>query len=153
MGVLYDYFRAADDASATKLIENLDGGPAGAGNSATADAIDLKGIDPTVMLAQLVCFVRGVEWSVDVIEEHLVWSRNESAGPWVFSIGDDVRDTLASITEAQMPGLSARWGRTEELAWDGPLPDDAMLPVIEQISALARRARDAGDHVYCWVCV
>ncbi|GAA2599790.1 hypothetical protein GCM10010399_33220 [Dactylosporangium fulvum] len=151
MGVLYDYFRAADDASAIKLIEDLVGGPAG--NSSTVDAIDLKGIDPTVTLAELVCFVRGIEWNVNVVEEHLVWSRAEAEGPWVLSIGDDVRDALASITEAQMPSLSARWGRTEELAWHGPLPDDTMLPVIENISALARRARDAGDHLYCWFCV
>ena len=39
------------------------------------------------------------------------------------------------------------------LAWHGPLPDDAMLPVIYNIAGLARRARDAGDHVYCWSCL
>jgi hypothetical protein len=68
-------------------------------------------------------------------------------------VGDDARDALASIAEEQVPGLSAAWGRTDELAWHGPLPEDAVVSVIEDIGALARRARDAGDHLYCWSCL
>jgi hypothetical protein len=130
MGVLYDNFRAGDDGSAVKLIEDLGGGPVvTAAGSSTVDAVDLKGIDPRVTLARLVCLARGVEWNAEAVDERLVWSEDEE-GPWVSSIGDDARDALASIAEEQMPRLSAAWGRTDELAWHGPLPGDAMLPVI-----------------------
>ncbi|MEU4366488.1 hypothetical protein [Micromonospora chersina] len=154
MGVLYGYFRAADDAAAVRLMDELDGGPvAVSGDGGTVDAIDLKGIEPTVTLGKLVSFVRGVDWEVDTIVSGLLWSGDEQEGPWLMSIDPDTRDTLASIDDAQAPELSARWGRIEELAWGGPPADDEMLPVIEQIAALARRARDAGENLYCWCCL
>ncbi|MEW2331255.1 hypothetical protein AB0880_26025 [Micromonospora chersina] len=154
MGVLYDYFRAADDAAAVRLMEDLDGGPvAVSGDGAAVDAIDLKGIDPAVILGQLVSLVRGVDWEVNTIVSGLLWSGDEQEGPWLMSIDSATRDTLASIDDAQVRELSARWGRIEELAWGGPPADDEMLPVIEQIAALARRARDAGENLYCWCCL
>ncbi|MEV6815892.1 hypothetical protein [Micromonospora sp. NPDC051296] len=153
MGVLYDYFRAADDAAAVKLMADLDGGPvATADGRPGVDAIDLKGIDPGVTLGQLVSLARGVTWQAGLVGEQLLWS-GDPDGPWLTFLDDATRDTLASITAAQLPELSARWGQTEELAWDGPLPADQMLPVIEAVAALARRARDAGEHLYCWCCV
>ncbi|MER5334175.1 hypothetical protein [Micromonospora sp. NPDC002717] len=46
MGVLYDYFRAKDDAAAVRLMEELGGGPVVVSSAgATVDAIDLKGIE------------------------------------------------------------------------------------------------------------
>ncbi|TYB39590.1 hypothetical protein FXF50_04160 [Micromonospora sp. AP08] len=154
MGVLYDYFRAADDAAAVRLMDELDGGPvAVSGDGGAVDAIDLKGIDPAVILGQLVSLVRGVDWEVDTIVSGLLWSGDEQEGPWLMSIDCATRDTLASIDDAQVRELSARWGRIEELAWGGPPADDEMRPVIEQIAALARRARNAGDNLYCWCCL
>ncbi|MFG2109946.1 hypothetical protein [Micromonospora chersina] len=132
MGVLYDYFRAADDAAAVRLMDELDGGPvAVSGDGPAVDAIDLKGIDPAVVLGQLVSFVRGADWRVDTIVSGLLWSGDEQEGPRLVSIDCATRDTLASIDDAQVPGL----------------------PVIEQIAALARRARDAGENLYCWCCL
>ncbi|MEU4477630.1 hypothetical protein AB0F68_06085 [Micromonospora sp. NPDC023966] len=154
MGVLFDYFRAEDDAAAVSLMENLDGGPVVAsGDGAAVDAIDLKGIEPTVTLGKLVSFVRGVDWEVNLVDLKLLWSRDEHEGPWLMSLDGATRDTLASIDDARVLELSARWGRIDELAWGGPLPDDQMLPVIEEIAALARRARDAGENLYCWCCL
>ncbi|MCW3820020.1 hypothetical protein ONA91_36870 [Micromonospora sp. DR5-3] len=154
MGVLYDYLRAKDDAAAVKLMEDLDGGPAAvSGNGVAVDAIDLKGIEPAVTLGKLVSFVRGVEWQVDLVDLKLLWSGDEQDGPWLMSLDRAARDTLASINDAQLPELSARWGRIEELAWGGPLSDDQMLPVIKEVAALAQRARDAGEGLYCWCCL
>ncbi len=151
MGVLYDYFIAVDDADAVKIVDDLDGGPiVVAGGRPGIHAIDLKGIDPVVTLGQLVAFVRGVEWNVGMVDGNLLWSRDEQNGPWLTPIGDGARDTLASITEAQMPELSARWGRIEELAGENPLPEGQLLPVIGEITALAQLARDTGRQLYCW---
>ncbi|MEU4643592.1 hypothetical protein [Micromonospora sp. NPDC023814] len=154
MGVLYDYFRAKDDAAAVRLMEDLGGGPVVvSSDGATVDAIDLKGIEPAVTLGKLVSFVRGVSWRVNLVDLKLLWSGDEREGPWLMSLDRATRDTLASINDTRLLELSARWGRIEELAWAGPLPDDQMLPVIEEIAALAQRARDAGEAVYCWCCL
>lgn len=153
MGVLYDYFRAKDDAAAVSLMEDLDGGPVVVSDGAHVDAVDLKGIEPAVTLGKLVSLVRGVSWEADLVDLQLLWSGDEQEGPWLMSLDPGTRDTLASIDEAQVRELSARWGRIEELAWGGPLPDDEMLPVIEEIAALAQRARDAGENLYCWCCL
>ncbi|GII26453.1 hypothetical protein [Planosporangium mesophilum] len=154
MGVLYDYFRAKDDAAAVRLMEDLDGGPVvGSGDGVAVDAIDLKGIEPAVTLGKLVSFVRGVSWEVNLVDLKLLWSGDEQEGPWLMTLDRATRDTLASITDAQVLELSAQWGRIEELAWGGPLPDDQMLPAIEEVAALARRARDAGEDLYCWCCL
>jgi hypothetical protein len=154
MGVLYDYFRAEDDAAAVRLMDGLVGGPASvSGDGAAVDAIDLKGIDPTVILGQLVSFMRGVDWTVDLVGSTLLWSGDEQDGPWLMSLDRGTRDTLASVDDARVPELSARWGGIEELAWSGPLPDDQLAPVIEEIVALARRARDAHEDLYCWSCL
>ncbi|MFC0505301.1 hypothetical protein [Micromonospora costi] len=155
MGVLYDYFRAKDDAAAVGLMADLDGGPVvvSGGGGATADAIDLKGIEPAVTLGKLVSFVRGVDWDANLVGLKLLWSGDEQEGPWLMSLDRVTRDTLASINDAQVLELSARWGRVEELAWDGPLPEDQMVPVIKEVAALAERARDAGEDLYCWCCL
>ncbi len=154
MGVLYDYFRAADDAAAVRLMEDLEGGPVALANGGSpVDAVDCKGIDPVVALGKLVGFVRGLDWSVDLVGSGLLWSGSEDEGPWLISIDDGTRDSLASVPVAQMPELSARWGQIEEWAGSEPLPEDQLVPVIEEITGLARRARDAGAHLYCWCCL
>lgn len=149
MGVLCDYFRAADDAAAIGVMEQTDGGPAAVAGGGPVDAIDLKGIEPHVILGQLVALAAGVPWSAGLVGTELIWSGGDE-GPWLMSIQDTVRDTLAAVTTAQMPELSAQWGRIEELASPGPLPPGQLVPVIEEIAGLARRARDTGQHLYCW---
>ncbi|GIF66321.1 hypothetical protein Ais01nite_43560 [Asanoa ishikariensis] len=80
MGVLHDYFRAKDDASAIGLMEDLDGGPVAVSGGGTVDAIDLKGIEPAVTLGKLVSFVRGVDWEVNLVDLRLLWSGDEQEG-------------------------------------------------------------------------
>jgi len=64
VGVLYDYFRAADGATVAKLMEATDGGPlVQHGPEPVADAVDAKGIDPTVVLGKLVSFALDPETS------------------------------------------------------------------------------------------
>jgi hypothetical protein len=150
MGVLYDYFRSSSDTAAVSLMDDLGGGPVATAGDGVVDAVDLKGIDPTVILGQLVALVRGVRWDAGLVATELLWSGDEQEGPWLMSIGDAARDTLASIASADAPNLAEQWGQTEELAWNGPLPGQHLLPIIDQVAGLAGRARDAGDHLYCW---
>jgi hypothetical protein len=150
MGVLYDYFRVPGDAAAISLMEQTDGGPVAVAGGGLVDAIDLKGIDPPVILGRLVALTVDVPPDAGLVETTLLWSGGDE-GPWLMSIDDGARDILASIVHSRhMAELSARWGRTEELAWNGPLPEGQLVPVIEEIAGLARRAREAGESLYCW---
>ncbi|MEV4411334.1 hypothetical protein [Catellatospora sp. NPDC049609] len=149
MRVLFDYFRAVDDAAAVRLMDGLEGGPIAIPDG-SVDVADLRGIDPWVSLGQLVSIARGVEWDTDTVRTDLLWPDGEDTGPWLISLDDAARDTLAALTAERMAQLSAQWARIEERGLDDADPDDLMLPIIEEIAGLARRARDAGDHLYCW---
>lgn len=47
--------------------------------------------------------------------------------------------------------LPEQWVRTEEF-WEQP-PATEVLPFLEEMTALARRARQAGERLYCWICL
>nr|MDT0663362.1 hypothetical protein [Micromonospora sp. DSM 115978] len=154
MGVLYDYFRASSDGAAIALMDELVGGPSAfADNGGDVDVVDLKGLDFTVVLGQLVALARGVPWHAGLVGNNMIWSGDDGEGPWLLSIDDATRDTLAGIDDSRLPELSAKWGQIEELARYGPLPESEVRPIIEQIAGLAQRARQAGDHLYCWCCL
>jgi hypothetical protein len=131
-------------------MDDLGDGPVAAAAGGAVDAVDLKGIDPTVTLGRLIALARGVAWDVGLVATELLWSGDEQEGPWLTSIGDAARDTLASIASSDVPSLTEQWGQTEELARNGPWPAHQLLPIIDQVAGLARRAHDAGDHLYCW---
>jgi hypothetical protein len=66
MGVLYDYFRAPGPAAALRAMDRAGGPLTGdaAGESAF-DGLDAKGIDPKVVLGQLVDLARRARASGD----------------------------------------------------------------------------------------
>jgi hypothetical protein len=157
VGVLCDYFRAADAASVAKLMQLTDGGsPIHHGQEPAADSVDAKGIEPAVTLGQLVERILGVDDDgADVIGGGLVWpagaeSAEDYEGPWVVVLDDQARDALAGVEAAQVPELATWWSGIEEI-YGG---DDAIEPltgVLTELSGLARRAQAAGDHLYCWI--
>ncbi|MFJ9692855.1 hypothetical protein [Kitasatospora sp. NPDC101183] len=150
MGVLTDYFRAPDAAVVVRELEAREG------FRPDFDGVQAKRIDPGVVLGGLVAALNGEPWRVDLVEETLVWP-TESAdpadqqdGPWVTELGDATRDTLAGADEGRLPAAVEEWSRSEEL--DGADPSD-LLPLAEELIALARRAREAGERLYCWICL
>ncbi len=152
MGVLCDYFVAADDAAAIAALDLL--GPGGSpasvhGEAAGLDSIDLKGIEPAVMVGKLVAFVRGIEWEPGLAAGRLLWTPDEDNGPWVTPMPNAARDTLAGIAPEDIPRLAERWATIEEFR--GGADAAACGAIIEQISSLARRARDADHRVYAWL--
>ncbi|MGW5769507.1 hypothetical protein ACWEVY_10205 [Streptomyces longwoodensis] len=181
MGVLCDYFHAGDGASAVELAI----GPGGDWLSGTsledagADWIDAKGIDPDVVLAQLVAFAEGAfvegtfvgSASVGSVcvdggpadGPELVWpdvpypggGSEEPGSPWetgliLQQLPDRWRDVLAALPEDAVPAAAARWGGIEELYFADPRDaEDAVVTFVR----LAGRARAAGAHLYCRCCV
>ncbi|WP_380281725.1 hypothetical protein [Kitasatospora purpeofusca] len=165
MGVLTDYFRAADDGAVLAAIEHAEGGPLTGGPRPVFDGFEAKGVDPDVVLGQLIAVVRGLEWAVDLVGETPVWPTTPppgregpvdeddpwATGPWVMRLARAVRDTLADLADAEVPAVSARWAaEAEELdAADG----EELRPLVEDLAALARRAREADEDLYCWTCL
>lgn len=143
MGVLNDYFRAVNDEDAAR-VRSMAGPTAEPG----FDAVDAKGVDHSVVLGQLIALARSVEWTPDLCDGQLVAAASDvENGPWVVRLGDDVRDTLADLAPESLPALAQRWAATEELLGT---PADELRVVLEQLRALASRARDAGDALYEW---
>ncbi|OZV76454.1 hypothetical protein CA850_26770 [Micromonospora echinospora] len=162
MGVLYDYFRAPNTEAVAELMAAAGGGPlAGAGDSRLADAVDAvdaKGIDPSVILGQLVSYALDVPWDTRLVGDRLVWPDGAGRdpgyeGPWVVVLGDSARDALAGIPDERMSALADRWLRVEELSDFGDPQPAAMLVLLSDLVGLARRARGNGDHLYCWMCL
>ncbi|MEW1779353.1 hypothetical protein [Streptomyces sp. NPDC086777] len=161
MGVLYDYFRASDHTTAVDRAI----GPGGDWLRGTplaesgADWIDAKGLDPDVVLGQLVAHAEGIPFADRQDAPELVWPEppyphGEPTGPdspWdtglvLQQLPDHWRDVLADLPEDAVPTVTAQWYEIEEVAFADPL--DAEHTVLT-FTALALRARTAGDHLYC----
>ncbi|MER5705364.1 hypothetical protein ABT023_25960 [Micromonospora sp. NPDC002296] len=154
MGVLYDYFRAADDEAVAASMAATNGGPlVGAAALPEVDVVEAKGIDPSVVLGQAVSLALDVPWDVGLVDDRLIWpdavtAAAEHDGPWVVRLGDRARDVLAALAEDRLPALADRWSRIDELSWGEPVD---MLPVLRRLVGLARRAQASEQHLYCWM--
>ncbi|WP_053733688.1 hypothetical protein [Nocardia sp. NRRL S-836] len=142
MGNPCEYFRApsADQAAAV-----ADGGPI-----ERFDTVD--GREPDVVLDQLIAHVRGVEWRPGLSGTTLISAEENDFDAWVCLVADDVRDTLADIPDDDVPALARWWAAIEELAPLSGEPLD-LAPDLRRLVALTRRARDAGEHLYVWMCL
>jgi hypothetical protein len=72
-------------------------------------------------------------------------------GPWIVQLSEELRDALADAQPSRLPTVAEQWVRTEEF-WEQP-PTTEVLPFLGEVTALARRARQAGERLYCWVCL
>ncbi|PFG44594.1 hypothetical protein ATJ88_3324 [Isoptericola jiangsuensis] len=73
-----------------------------------------------------------------------------SEGPWAVELAVTTRDVLASLRQEDAGPVAERWATAEELY--GATGED-LLPFVVDLAALARRAADADDRLYCWTCV
>jgi hypothetical protein len=72
-------------------------------------------------------------------------------GPWIVQLSAELRDDLADAEVSRLPAVAEQWVRTEEFG-DTASATEA-LPWLGEIIALARRARQAGERLYCWMCL
>lgn len=146
---LFDYFRAP---GADAVREAMDAGDACSPMGEVFDGVEAKYVDPAVVLGTLVAAIRQVPWSPDLVRETLVWPAGgehdlDHEGPWVSELGPSVRDALAS--GGDLPRLAREWARTEELGGHVDVADAQAF--IETVVELARRAREADEHLFCWM--
>jgi hypothetical protein len=156
MGVYFDYFRAADD-DAARATHVLAGGPMAAdpGQSAAFDGVETKGVFPDPHLEQLVALATGTPYERGPRTSEGLWPPPETPAPvdetslWLTDPSVDrlatrIREALADVTTDDIEALAERW------AGDIGHPVAAAAEVIAQLTALARRAREAGQQLYCW---
>ncbi len=148
MGVLFDYFRAADASTAAAVLERV-GGPMGGPDAPVLDAVDGKGFEPVVMMRKLQSLLTGVPYDELASEELLAMVGED--GPWIVQLSEELRDALADAQLGRLPAVAEQWVRTEEF-WEQP-PAAEVLPFLGEVTALARRARRAGERLYCWICL
>jgi len=171
MGVLHDYFRAANHKAALGVLE-APAGPLVPDDTGRTpfDGIDAKGVDPNVVLGQLVAIVRNTQWTTETVTTTSVWPPPDTApatldeamtlpedspwstGPWVMELDDQTHATLADIADSQCARLAAQWAQIEEFDYDDGV-EDMLTTLVADLSHLARRAREAGHRLYCWTCL
>jgi hypothetical protein len=143
MGFFCDYFRAPDTAAALKAAALT------AVGTSPADGLELKNLDPSVVFGQLVAFARGVGWTPDIPDLDWVSDPSDGTPGTTMRIDDVSRDALADLDARRVDEVAAQWAGIEEL--DGDLGPEELAPLVAEFAGLARRARDAGEHLYCWV--
>jgi hypothetical protein len=147
VGVLFDYFRAPDASTAAAVLERL-GGPRDP-DAPLLDAVAGKGFEPEVMLRKLQSLLTGVPYQ-ELPEGELLAMEGED-GPWILQLSEELRDALAAAPASRLPAVAEQWVRTEEF-WDQATAAE-VLPFLGEVTALARRARQAGERLYCWMCL
>ncbi|WP_433465547.1 hypothetical protein [Spirillospora sp. CA-128828] len=159
MGVLCDYFRAPDRSTALAFVDDLF---TAAEAHPDAEAVDLKGIDPVVILGKLVTLLSGRPYeqmmvSGDIPVDHIPGPElltPEDGDVFLVELDVSVRDTLAGATEATLDDVAFVWANIEEfIGWRDTWNEaDELRPIIDALVGIARRARAADQMLYCLIC-
>ena len=163
MSALYDYFRAPDSDTAIEWAI----GPGGDWRRYStleehgADWMDAKNFNPFLVLGQLIAFAQGIPFDDLGTEPALVWPDREAwppgeqrpgqespwdAGPTLEHVPEEWVNTLADIDDEGVHGLALQWATIEEVSF-ADVADAEYC--IEEFRALARRAREHGQGLYC----
>jgi hypothetical protein len=148
MGVLFDYFAAESDAVAATV---LNGGPGQVERA--LPFVDGKGIDPIVMMGKLAALLTGrTDEQVDAergVLEPVASAGDE--GPWVERLPESLVTALPAATEGRLRDVAVPWSQIEEF-WGHGNPD-VLAGFLSDLADVARRAQQAGQHLYCWSCL
>jgi hypothetical protein len=147
VGVLFDYFPAPDASTAAAVLERF-AGPRDP-DAPPMDAVVGKGFEPAVMMVRLQSLLTGTSYD-ELPTVELVAMEGED-GPWIEQLSEELRDALADVQPSRLPAVAEQWVRTEEF-WNQPAAAE-VLPFLGEITALARRARQADERLYCWICL
>ncbi|MBR7835355.1 hypothetical protein KDL01_18925 [Actinospica durhamensis] len=163
MSVLHDYFRAPDPSTAIDWAVGPGGDwhQHGGLDDYGADWIDAKNLDPFVVLGQLIAFARAVPFDARSTSTALLWPDEQAwpygvqrpgrESPWdegltLVRLPEEWVTALAEISDEQMPRLALRWKDIEEIRFAEAADAEGYIEVFR---ALARRARDHGQGLYC----
>lgn len=145
MGILCDYFIAADDDEAARTA-TLPGGPS---DSPALPTVDLKGLDPVVAMATLESIVAGGDLDELVAANAGAMVNDPQGEVWVHRVSEALTTALAGASPDRIRQVAEPWSQTEELAgrWD---PGD-LADALGELADLAKQARSSGRALYCWM--
>jgi hypothetical protein len=153
MGVLNDYYRAPDRSTAATTLRIPPVRVLKRPGEPVFDAVDGKGIDPIVMLTTFWSLLTGVPYDELPQADFGDVAVGGQDGPWITELPAPLRDALADTDsdDGRLRDTAQQWVRTEEFGL--PTTADEVLPFLRGLIALARRARDRGELLYCWSCL
>lgn len=142
MGVLCDYFAAANDDEAAAVIDRT-GGPAG--------AVDGRGVDPVVQMGTLEELLTGQPYEEILDGDGDVVADRDGGERIVARLSTGVAEALAGASDERLAEVAVPWSQTEEFWGEGD--PDALAAFLRDLAALARDARGRGQRLYCLVTV
>ena len=158
MGVYFDFFRAENDEAAvrTRTFETGPLGP-GPGQDAGIDGCETKSVFPDPHLEILVALAAGVPYERGPWTSERLWPPADTPPPvdedsiWftdpsIERLATRLRDGLAAIDEARAGELAAAW--LPELGIG--FTHEQVTVLVAELGRFARRARQAGQEIYCW---
>lgn len=137
MGLLSHFF-IADESP----VPNYEGGEA----FDDADKCQFKGLTP-LEGAQLLAVLRGEPYEVDMVSEFQLVTP-EDAEDWTMAVPPDFVNALAGLEVDKIPGLAAKFA--EATAEELGCPAEDFVPIISDLSSLARRALEKGKTMFLW---
>jgi len=164
MSAMHDYFRAPDRATATWRPDELRAPARPLPDAPVFDVVETKWVDPTFCIRDLVAAVKGVPSDSEEVELVTLYPPPEGApkseeewlalpeespsraGPETVELPVGVRAVLAGVADARLPGVARRWAEENPFALD----EGYALELAGELVGLARRAREAGELLYCW---
>ncbi len=140
MGILRDFFLA--DASPVPRYE--------CGEAFDdADKCQFKGLTP-LQGGQFLAVLRAQEYMGEMISEFKLVTP-EDAEDWTMSVPQDFVEALARLQPNEIPTLAGKFAEVTaaELGWS----TNDFIPVISDLSRLARRAIEKRKTMYLWNCL
>jgi hypothetical protein len=137
MGLLSTFFIANGSP-----VPNYEGGE----EFDDADKCQFAGLTP-LEGAQLLAVLRGETYQDDMISEFTLVTP-EDAEDWTMAVPPDFVNALAGLEANEIPGLAAKFA--EATAEELGSPADDFVPLISDLSSLARRALESGKTMFLW---
>jgi hypothetical protein len=145
MGNLYEYFAADTDDQAAAATQTP-AGPVGAGGW---DAIHGPGIEPSINLADLEEVLTGVSYEDIVGNPRASKTISGDEHCFVVTVTDRLHGTLAALPPDRIPIVAGEWSHAEE--FDGAASPGDLAGFLSEFRALAERAAQRSQRLYCWV--
>ncbi|GAB1822856.1 hypothetical protein [Herbidospora sp. RD11066] len=141
-----DYFSAATDDEAIAVI----GRPSGVSPN---DRVELKMIDPHVMMGSLESLLTGVPYEeISARPRHARLLRlHDDESEAVVTISDEFTSALAAATDDELRAVAGPWSETEEF-WGHADPAE-LTGILMELRDLAVRTLEGGRRLYCWMLI
>lgn len=137
------------------------------GGLRVVDRVDASDMHQVGVFPGLIAAIKQVPVSRDLVKETMVWPYGTApdpygvedpddspwnTGPWASQFDVDVRDTLASVSDADIAAVAARWGDTDAMREFGA-GADVLEDIVARLVGFAKEARDDGEQLFSWVCL